>query len=49
MSVKLRHYLRDRCICYIEGRLVVNSIWKYGLVRRAVAYLCLRVMNACEL
>ena len=41
----LRHYLRDGCICYTEGCLVVYSVSKSDFVRRVVAYACLRVIN----
>ena len=47
--VKMRHFLRDRYICYIGGCLVVYSVLESDFDRRAVADLCLRVINTCEL
>jgi hypothetical protein len=49
MFVKLRHFLRDGYICYIEGCLVVYPVSESDFVRRAVAYPRLRVTNTCEL
>ena len=48
MFVKLRHLVRDGCICYIERCLVVYCVSESDFVRRAFAYLCLRVINTCE-
>jgi hypothetical protein len=39
--------LRDGCICYIEGCLVVYSVSESGFIRRVVACVCLRVINTC--
>ena len=41
----LSHILRDGCICYIEGCIVVYSVSESDFVRRMVAYVCLRVIN----
>ena len=43
-----RHYLRDGCICYTEGRIVVYSVSESDFVRRVVAYMCLRVSSTCD-
>lgn len=40
-----RHYLRDGCICYTEGRIVVYSVSESYFVCRVAAYVCLRVIN----
>jgi len=40
-----RHYLRDGCICYTEGRIVVYSVSESDFVRRVAANVCLYVIN----
>jgi hypothetical protein len=43
----LQQFLQDGCICYVEGCLVAYSISESDLIRRAVAYVCLHVIDTC--
>jgi len=43
-----RHILRDGCICYIEGCLVVYTVSESDFVRKVVVYVCSRVIYTCH-